>query len=79
LAIPALVLGALLLLGGCGARYEALKSVARTSAENVADEALDYAVWFKCRGATAGAVQRRYAGRFEIWATECLQYQPSPM
>lgn len=70
--IAALVLGAALGVapGGC-TQYEIAKETVKAAGERAADETLDYAVFVKCRAATVGAVQRRYAGRMHLWTDEC--------
>lgn len=70
LSLFACVLGASL-LSGC-AQYSVVKSAIKVTAAKAADELLDDAIFIKCRGATVGAVRRRYAGRMEVWEAECL-------
>jgi len=68
-SVLAVVLGAVL-LSGC-AQYGIAKEAVKAAGEKAADETLDTAIFIKCRAATVGAVQRRYAGRMHLWSDEC--------
>ena len=63
-----------LILSGCGftPQGNALRAVIAQSGVRAMDEALTNAEWIICRGASIGAVQRRYAGREDVYRAFCV-------
>lgn len=58
------------LLTGCA--HEGVKKAVVSYGQAANDQLLDDAIFFKCQGATIGAIVRRYGDNIEVWNAECL-------